>query len=134
MTEDQVRKIAQEVYMQNQTSGQFSPVKIPLHTHNGIDNTRIPYKNLGIDIGASDPIGVVAKNNAPTVPPFQTFNGNTNVFPVPIVSHGNGGGFNGGNAPDGTVLLEADGIAIGSNLWVMFQGTWYGFNCDTTTI
>jgi len=41
-----MRKIAQDVYQENQTRGQFSPQKIPVHTHNGIDNQKINAKNL----------------------------------------------------------------------------------------
>jgi len=36
------RQVAQQVYMEMQTQGQFSPIKIPLHTHNGVDNNKVP--------------------------------------------------------------------------------------------
>lgn len=39
------RKVAQQVYMEMQTQGQFSPIKIPLHTHNGVDNNKINLVN-----------------------------------------------------------------------------------------
>lgn len=44
--ENKIREIVQQVIAENQTRGQFSPMKIPIHTHNGIDNARISEVNL----------------------------------------------------------------------------------------
>ncbi len=46
MDEQKMREIAQQVYLESQTRGQFSPVKIPVHIHNGIDNQKISARNL----------------------------------------------------------------------------------------
>ncbi len=44
--EQKIREIAQGVYAENQTKGQFSPLKIPAHSHNGLDNLRVSEVNL----------------------------------------------------------------------------------------
>lgn len=46
MNDDYIRKIAQQVYTENQTQGQFTPTKPPLHVHDGSDSQAIPQGNI----------------------------------------------------------------------------------------
>lgn len=106
-----------------------------LHTHNGADSQKIKIAdaadvnvpgNLGVGLGARDSVGVSGP---------QTFDGGLVSYPIPIiVGYGVGGAsaFAGGSAPNGTMLLFANGLTL-SGLQIMFDGSWYKISIDSIT-
>lgn len=129
MNENDIRRIAQEVYTQNESRSRFNLTPINNHVHNGIDSQRIPFQNVGIPLNSATGLDVVSQND--NAPPPQKFNGPFTIYPIPIISHGVTGGFNGGTAPEGMMLLEATADALTSFLWVYAGGQWYSFACNS---
>ncbi len=161
MNEDEVRKIVRDEMQRNYISG--SPMVAP-HKHDGTANLLINQQTLGfVPIPESlnkvsfkqttNSNGVVGSSNELTAYGFgspnilspassghlQQYidNGNVLINPIPVVV-GNGVGtqsaFNGGNAPDGTVILFTTGVNTTTFLYVRFDGAWYGVNLVATPI
>lgn len=115
----------------------------PLHNHNGIDAPLIPNSSLsdfltvpanGNGVFSPNGIGIPDGNNG------QSVNDNSIGIPphifvpqTPII-YGHGVGawsqFNGGDAPQGTMLFFDNGATI-SGLWIKtVDGTWRGTAAD----
>lgn len=149
MNEEQIRLIVQDELNKNFSSG--SP-DVPFHTHNGTDGQSIPSTN--IDGFQTVPFATSQKFLNPNTGTFEygfasinslepgntsghmaqfVINQNASINPIPIVV-GNGvgvqGAFNGGYAPDGTVVLFDSGAFTTTYLYVRSRGVWYGFNAD----
>lgn len=140
LTEQEVRDIVRDEMQKNYMSG--SP-NIPPHSHNGTDGLNIaPVDLIGFspipssfqkfqnpdgssEYGYGSPAKLVSGDGTHFA---QYINDqNTAVYPIPIVV-GNGvgvqGAFEGGYAPEGTMVLFA-GIAQ-PILYIRFDGGWYG--------
>lgn len=151
MTEEQIRQIVRDEMDNNYNSG--SP-DVPYHTHNGTDSQSIPGTNiegfqpvpyttsqkyLNPDTGLFEygfaSINTLSAGNTAGHMAQYVINQGAAINPIPIVV-GNGvgvqGAFNGGYAPDGTVVLFETGAASTSYLYVRSRGVWFGFLADTT--
>lgn len=132
-------RIAQEVYTQNGT--QYGVGNIPIHIHNNIDAPNIPpisvtgFLNLPATYGgvvAPTTLGnqiVTQGSSSRGFGRFQSVgNATFPIYPIPII-YGNGGGvdseFNGGQAPEGTVVFFNNGPAS-SGLYIRSGGSWFG--------
>ncbi len=151
MNEQEIRKIIQEEIKKAAQTAQYGVTRVPVHTHNNIDSPNLPphsvtgFQNLpanqtpaasagvlGVLAGQSvsgppsDPL-VISPSTIPTLLP------QISVFPIPII-YGYGVGvhsaFNGGEAPNGTVLFFSNGLTL-SGLWVKTPDGWYGFSPDS---
>lgn len=131
----EAQKIAEEVYRNN--ASQFGVANTSFHTHNNIDSSIIPQFQL-VSNGAA---GVLSPSNTVgqqvnTNPATLVGKGNSAIYTVPlpiIYGHGSGSAsaFNGGDAPDGTLLFFNNGATI-SGLWVRSAGNWFGIGQSTT--
>ena len=148
LTEQKVREIVQDEMRRNYMSG--SP-DVPPHSHNGTDNLNISTS----DIEGFTPVPTTGRylnrvtginENGVGVLGNSTLNGlvggdNTHIsqylldarvmqYPVPVIV-GNGvgtqGSFNGGYAPEGTLVFFANGSTL-SGLYIRFDGEWKGVN------
>lgn len=139
--EELVRKISKEeaekVYGSNGT--QFGVPQVPIHIGDGVDTSRTPIASIDGIIT----VNRTSQNNAtgyasPAVLGNQTFISTTPAvqtisFPINIIRGFGVGGdsqFNGGDAPDGTVVLFTNGLTL-STLNIRSDGQWYQFNPDS---
>lgn len=153
LTENEVREIVREEMTRNYMSG--SP-DVPPHSHNGTDalnvspvdlegftpmpTSRQTYLNpvtglyeYGFASTAYETTsGLVGGTDAANVSQYVA-NASVAQYPIPIVV-GNGVGaqsaFNGGYAPEGTLVFFANGTA--SVLYIRFDGGWLGANFNLT--
>lgn len=116
----------------------------PLHKHNGIDSPHIPNASMndfltlpsnGNGVLAPANIGVPDGNNGQSVNNSEIGIPPTVIVPqVPII-YGHGSGvwsqFNGGDAPEGTMLFFNNGPTI-SGLWIKSGGDWFGIGQTST--
>lgn len=153
-TQDQIEEINQMIDKaidKNSDSG--SPFVAP-HEHNGNDGFNInPLNLIGFtpipisrqqytdDGGATYSLGYGANleggDSAAGGHPSQYItNPSIATFPIPVIQ-GNGVGvqsaFNGGWAPEGSMILFANGSLL-SFLYIRSGGTWYGINLTATPI
>ena len=140
MTEQEIRAIVQNELQKQSSSG--SPFT-NAHAHNGIDGLIIN----PLDLKGFSPIPTSSKLflnentgkselgfGAQLAPGSATHSAQTisdttiAQYPIAIVN-GNGSGpqgsFNGGYAPDGTMLLFATALALTSFLYIRAGGQWY---------
>lgn len=124
LNQEQVEKIAIDVFNRMSTQSQFNVSPVPSHTHNGTDTVKIPPTSVtnfaplsGFKSGTvGDTSGVLSSDNiGVATPPYPI------IYPVPVIP-GYGVGsfsqFNGGSAPFGAmVLFENEGIPL-YQLWV----------------
>lgn len=145
MDENKIREIVRDEIDKNY---RFGAPQVPPHNHDGVSNSRISL--LGI-IGVNPvPSSQTKYLNSSGVYEYgygsqlelspassghsaQYLNNSLAVsIPIPIVV-GNGVGaqsaFNGGYAPDGTVVMFANGLTL-STLNIRFDGQWYKINFD----
>ncbi len=151
LTEQEIRDIVQDEMMKNYTSG--NPF-VPPHEHNGTDGLNIlpiniegwtpipasPQKYLntltgGQEFGFGSPQQLIGSSS--TNGPQYVNNDNTCIYPLPVIV-GNGrisgqpqGDFNGGAAPDGTILFFSNGVT--GELHVRFDGRWFGVDLSIIT-
>jgi len=151
LTEKQIRDIVKDEMNKNYSSGNPN---IPPHAHNGTDNLNINPVNLigwtpipttpqtytneftGLqEFGFGSPQQLVggSSTNASQI----LWNATIAQYPVPIVS-GNGrisgqpqGDFNGGYAPDGTIVLFDNGVRL--ELHARWAGQWRGVELTIVT-
>lgn len=117
-----IREEIQQLYTQLSNRDQFRVSSSPNHTHNGTDSPILDPRYIQNFVTLGSGPGDVISENTIVAPTFSTsFSGPTTIYPIPIVNSGVGGGFNGGNAPEGTMI--ADGGAA-NNLNIMIDGTW----------
>lgn len=152
MNEDQIRKIASEVYFELGT--QYGVASIPTHSHNNIDTNSIPALSVngfqalsgknGPSVATSGVLSPKALGNQ-GVAQGSTLIGYGYLatgkiaqfitFPVPIIyGHGVGvdSAFNGGIAPAGTILLF-NNPGTSTQLWANIDGTNAGWHSVTLT-
>ena len=156
LTEQQIRQIVKDEMNKNYSSG--NPL-VPPHTHNGTDNLNInPVDLVGWTPLPISPIKYLnpAQNNNGTIsqPAIQEFGfassqqleggsvlgsnqfiTNTTIaqYPIPIVNGfgvGVTGAFNGGYAPEGTLVFFNN--ASLSCLYIRVDGGWRGANFNLT--
>lgn len=161
MDEQAIRKIVREEMARNYNSG--TP-QVPPHRHDGVSNLLIDPTTLGMyavpqlqskvtyNYQATSN-GVTSTNIASPAYGFaspsilspastghlQQYVSNPFVYinPIPIVA-GNGvgiqGSFNGGAAPDGTMVAFITGSTTTSFLYIRFSGSWYGVNLAASPV
>jgi hypothetical protein len=123
------RQVAQQVYMEMQTQGQFSPIKIPLHTHNGVDNNKVPIQNIkGVQI--LETIGEPSDTiifSAQLIGPNNGQNSSVFSVPLPVLENASAEPFVLGTAPDGTLILGQDITTIPATVYLFGRvgGLWY---------
>ncbi len=135
----EAKKAAQDVYAVQGT--QYNVAAVPTHTHNGVDSLNFPALNLsGFYALPSTPGGVVSPGLLGNQGVAQ---GSTNigygyqatgaqatfpVFPVPII-YGHGVGvdsqFNGGSAPEGSIVIFDNPGSV-HQIWWRSGGDWWG--------
>ena len=121
MNEDQIRQIVKDEMQKNYQSG--NP-QVPPHAHDGVGNLKISQSNIKEFLSLGNlSNGVIAKNSVTGTNFTQDFQGNPNVYIVPLIIGGLHSSFNGGNAPDGTLLVDATGGAVHLN--VCIQNVWH---------
>lgn len=121
-------------FQEKQKEQQFQISKIQNHTHNGTDTQKIEPSAITSFIPVTGVTnGVFAKNNLGN----QSVNvqGRITYSPIGVyvpqlpIIYGFGVGvdsqFNGGNAPEGTMVFFNNGSTV-NQLWVMADGTWRG--------
>jgi len=150
---------AEQIITERMNSAQYSPPKTPDHHHNGVDSVQLgaealdTYSTLSAQgDGTAANAGVVNPgllgNQSVGQGPILVGYGNLSLSsqpnkatfvtsPIPVI-YGNGVGvdsqFNGGNAPQGTVVFFDNGTTI-SGLWIkMADGTWRGSAASTFNI
>lgn len=151
MVRNEARQIAEQVY--NDLGTRYNVATVPTHSHNGVDSVQIaPSGVLGFMAVPTQPNatgatgGVLSAINlggqqvtqGPNDSNYTTQNTvpqpNITVFPVPII-YGNGVGvdsaFNGGAAPNGTMIFFENGLTL-SALWIKTENGWYGISPDLT--
>lgn len=149
LTAEEVRQIVREEMQKNYMSG--SP-DVPPHSHNGTDGLNIEPTNIQgysaqpsstqmflndntglFELGFASPSQLEPGNTAGHMAQFIQ-NPTAIIAPIPVVV-GNGvgvqGAFNGGYAPDGTVVLFETGTHTTTHLYVRSRGVWYGFLSDS---
>lgn len=146
--QNEARKIAEEVYATKGT--QYNVANVPAHSHNGVDSNHLSLSSIDgvLTLGAQPNIlgedgamfcnlnlgnQVVTQGN--TERGFGVFGtvsqASFYTLPIPVI-YGNGVGvdsaFNGGDAPDGTMVFFSNGLTL-SGLWIKTQGVgnegWY---------
>lgn len=127
MDENIVRKIVRDEMNKNYYSG--SP-DVPRHFHNGVDGVRIPIANIdgSISVYNTNMAQIVKVNEK------QSINGQTTVFPLPVVKSGGvgpDGQFLGGTAEEGTVLLFYNPVGT-TQIWAYLGSQWYGADLTLT--
>ena len=139
MDEAKIRKIFQEEIQKYMVQKQYSISRIPSHEHNGTDTIKIPLSSIkeSAQIPATggsvfDPTILAGQyiNNEPTsgLPTYKTIT----VVPQTIIQGfgvGVASAFNGGNAPDGTMVVFANSTSF-AQLYIMVNGTWRGVALD----
>jgi hypothetical protein len=134
MNEEQIRKIVREEMDKNYANGS---TEIPPHSHNGTDALQVSIGDVdGILRFTNKQDGVYEANtfvNSETsIQGFLNANSNTQIFPVPVFYSGHLGSFEGGVAPEGTVIVGRDGAATKERLWAQINGEW--FYVDLTAV
>lgn len=143
MTPDQVRQIVQEEIKKAAQQAQYTVTRVPVHSHNSIDSPTLnptavqgftplpsnttPTASAGVlGLLAGQTVGGPPNTNASFNPPSVV------VYPIPII-YGYGVGvhsaFNGGEAPQGTVLFFENGLTL-SKLFIKTANGWYGISPD----
>lgn len=162
MNEEQVRSIVQDEINknQNQNYNSGSP-SIPPHVHDGNDNLNInPLDLIGWDsipstnrkyltpsgtyiYGFASPNqltqGISGTNQyiGNFVNDAGLTNGTLATYPIPLVignGVGNAGSFNGGYAPDGTLIAFITGDPTTSFLYLRWDGQWFGVQLSATPV
>lgn len=146
MDENKIREIVRDEIARNKQQSQYAVNRVPVHTHNGIDSPNlsptstqgfVPLPSNGTPVGSEGVLGLLGA---------QTVNGppNTNasfnpptvvVYPIPTI-YGFGVGvnsaFNGGEAPQGTVLMfDNNGSATLSFLFIKTADGWARIKVDS---
>ncbi len=134
--------IANKIVTETLAKAQYSVPAVPDHHHNGSDASILdPLATKGFQLLPATSGGVVSPGvmgnqsitQGPNVAGFGYLAGigtgfPFNIYPVPII-YGNGVGvdseFNGGDAPEGTVLFFENGPTI-SGMWVKTNSGWRG--------
>lgn len=139
MIQIEARKQAEQVYTER--ASQFGVADTPDHHHNGVDSTQltassiaefVPLDSTGLGTNSAiSGVLAVAKAEGQSLDnsggTFTPVTGNY-VKPVPIIyGHGVGVGsqFDGGIAPNGTVLIFSN-QAIAQQLWWRAEDQWWG--------
>lgn len=129
-----------------QYATKYGVASVPLHRHNGADAPTIGDESITNFGPLPSTEGGVANllvlggqlfNNEVDIATGRSLNGNGSppkvfVMTVPVVygyGVGSGSAFNGGDAPEGTVLLFSNGDGINQILW-RAGTTWRGINVD----
>ncbi len=144
MTEQEIRAIVRDEMNKNYADG--SP-DIPPHSHNGTDGLNVNPIDLvgaspiptGIQLYVNEDSGLneygfgAVQSLAPgdgTHLAQRVTNTTIAMYPIPVVV-GNGvgtqGAFDGGWAPDGTMVLFETGTFSTTFLYIRSRGIWYGF-------
>lgn len=159
MNEEQIRKIVRDEMEKNYRAG--SPIVAP-HSHNGTDNLNVDPINLigfnPLPTGTAkylNPDGTYTYGFASTqqLEPADSShaeqyignvigtNGNQTgtiaSYPIPLVignGVGNQGSFNGGYAPDGTMVAFITGSTTTSFLYIRWDGQWFGVQLSATPV
>lgn len=139
MTPEQIKSLIQSEIQRMGAAGRFQLASVPRHIHNGADAPKIPGTSVTSLLTVPSGPGDVLGNTLDT----QSFSylgkiGQTPVLALPLgVIYGYGAGvhsaFNGGDAPDGTMLLFTNGDAA-SYLVIKSSGSssgWFGINLTT---
>ncbi len=134
MVQKEAREIATSVY--KELGSQYGVPSVPVHDHDGVDSLQIPTENIPAFLPLPSTTGGVISsamlntqtlNNAVTS--GQNNPANAFTFPLNII-YGYGVGvfsaFNGGDAPEGSVILFANGTTNGAQIFVRIQGGWRG--------
>ena len=150
LIQTEARKQAEAVYAEKGTM--FNVADVPTHTHNNIDSVSIPSTSVDGFYPLSSAPNILGSEGGILAPAnlgnqivtqgshlrgygrFQSVgNSSFTTFPLVIIN-GNGVGvdsqFNGGNAPEGTMIFFNNGSTI-SGLWVRSGGQWYGVGQGT---
>lgn len=149
MIEKIATDIANRIVEQKLVEAQYKPPKVPDHHHNSVDSARVNladvdnvYTLSGTGTGIISP--ATLQNQSISQGSFLAGYGNLSLgatpnkivvtsSPIPTI-YGHGGGadsqFNGGDAPDGTLIFFNNGVSI-SGLWIMQSGTWFGIGQAT---
>lgn len=152
MTPDQVRQIVKDEINKNYNSGDPS---VPAHEHNGNDAltlnpitsvqgfTPIPVSNTKYlntvdgtyEYGFASPLELSVGNSSHASQ--SLLNSNIAQYPIPVI-YGNGAGiqgsFNGGYAPDGTLVFfyNISAPTTQSGLYIRVDGAWLGVGFNLT--
>lgn len=139
LTEEEIRSIVRDEMNKNYSSG--SP-KIEPHVHNGTDNLNINIINVeGMAVVPNETKKYLNEYDSkyeysftgeitPRLQEFINQKEVTVLTRVPVIVGGVGaGGFNGGWAPDGTMVMYDTG-GLTSILYVRAQGRWVGTVLD----
>lgn len=160
MDENKIRQIVRDEINKSQSGLPY----VPPHLHDGSSNLLINQQTLGfIPVpqhlnkttfnytaesngvrinNLEDPVygfgspNILEPADATHVAQYVT---NPFVFinPIPVVvgnGVGNQSAFNGGSAPDGTIVAFLTGSTTTSFLYVRFSGSWYGVNLAATPV
>lgn len=133
------RKQAEAVYAERGT--QYAVADVPDHNHNGVNSNQIPASSiqefvpldstgLGVNASLSGVLAVAAAEGQFLNDSDGSKARSSGVYlkPVPIIyGHGVGVGsqFDGGIAPDGTMLIFSN-PAVAQELWWKVGGQWWG--------
>lgn len=135
MVQKEARDIAMQVYKEQATK--YGVASVAFHTHNNVDSPRLSSGSIqemnvlpattggvaNLDILDTQTINKVYAQGVLNPPTVYT-------YPAPIVfGHGVGTAsqFNGGSAPNGTVLIFNNGLSQALNqIWWRADGNWYG--------
>jgi hypothetical protein len=147
LTEQQIRQIVKDEMNKNYSSG--NPL-VPPHTHNGTDNLNIN----PVDLVGWTPIPTTPQTYTNELTGLQEFgfgspqqleggsvfgsnqflnNSTIAQYPIPIVTGfgvGVTGAFNGGYAPEGTLVYFNNSTLNG--LYIRIEGIWRGVNLNLT--
>lgn len=138
MTEAEIRQIVQDEY-QNLGS-RFGVNQTPIHSHNNIDSPQLDPSSVKafIALPATPSTSVIGQANLYAQPVGQAYPqlnaSRSNVYSpsIPYITGygvGDASAFNGGTAPDGSILLFSNGSNI-SQIWWHVGGSWRGINVD----
>lgn len=145
MDENTIRQIVRDEIAKAAQQAQYTVTRVPVHTHNNTDAPNIPSSNVtGFQSLPAQP------NQSPSggvisllMLDGQTVNGIPNTpsssnppavytYPVPFIwgyGVGTHSAFNGGTAPEGTLIAFHNGDGI-NQLWIMMESKWRGVNLD----
>jgi len=143
--QQEAKKAAQDVY--NQKGTQYNIPSVPTHSHNNIDSPSLPATSINGFAPLPATVGGVVSPG--TLGNQGVAQGAINVgygylatgvqasflaYPLTVI-YGHGAGadsaFNGGDAPEGTVLFFNNGDNQALNqLWVRAGGKWRGFTSN----
>jgi len=139
MDENTIRQIVRDEIAKNKQQSQYSVNRVPVHAHNGIDSPNLDPHSVNGFVGLPSNSTPAASAGVLGLLGQQTVNGppDTNasfnpptvvVYPIPIIygfGVGDQSAFNGGEAPQGTVLFfDNNGVNLLSYLYIKTLDGW----------